>query len=201
MKRRPRRDGHLQEQRLRSIGQSRQNCRRIRPGWSSIRSPGQPSSLRLSTTPGCSSSCSGCPSLAHVRRAQRSSRLRHGTTVGGRRQLPSASSSEKEHQEIPLPVPDTCSQSSKLLVGGRRLLRHRARNATPCATVARHPMAVPSGFKRRERRARRPPLCCSIPHRGRGFGLSAEGEGFEPSRDLTAPSDFRDYPISLNHAV
>jgi hypothetical protein len=46
-------------------------------------------------------------------------------------------------------------------------------------------MPVRSGFKRWERRARRPPLSCSIPHRGGGFGLSAEGEGLEPPRDLT----------------
>jgi hypothetical protein len=131
VERRPRRDGHLQEQRLRSIGQSRQNLTdQARVVVDSFRRTAE-SLLRLSTTPRCSSSCSVCPSLAHVRRAQRSSRLRHGTTVGGRRQLPSAASSEKEHQEIPLPVPNTCSQSSKLLVGGRRLLRHRARNATP----------------------------------------------------------------------
>jgi hypothetical protein len=134
VERRSRRDGHLQEQRLRSIGHSRQNLvqRTDQAGVVVDSFPRTAESpLRLSTTPGCSSSCSVCPSLAHVRRAPRSSRLRHGTTVGGRRQLPSASSSEKEHQKIPLPVPNTCSQSSKLLVGGRRLLRHCARNATP----------------------------------------------------------------------
>jgi hypothetical protein len=42
-----------------------------------------------------------------------------------------------------------------------------------------------------ERRARRPPLSCSLPHRGWGFGLLAEG-GFEPSRNQSAPCDFRD---------
>jgi hypothetical protein len=72
------------------------------------------------------------------------------------------------------------------------ILRHRWRTRRRCATVARHSMAVRSGFRRWERRAQRPPLSCSIPHRGRGFGLSAEGEGFEPSRDLAALSDFRD---------
>jgi hypothetical protein len=61
-----------------------------------------------------------------------------------------------------------------------------------CATVARQSMAVRSGFRRWERRAFCPPLSCLIPHRCWRFGLSAEGEGFEPPRDLTAPCDFRD---------
>jgi hypothetical protein len=49
-----------------------------------------------------------------------------------------------------------------------------------CATVARHSMAVRSGFRRAERRARGPPLSRSIPHRGWGFGLSAEGRDSNP---------------------
>jgi hypothetical protein len=69
---------------------------------------------------------------------------------------------------------------SSALLGSRRR----------CATVARHPTAVPSGFRRWQRRALRPPLCCSIPHRGWGFGLSAEGEGFESSSDPEARNGF-----------
>jgi hypothetical protein len=61
-----------------------------------------------------------------------------------------------------------------------------------CATVARQSMAVGavSGGGRGGPDAHL--TLALIPHRCWRCGLSAEGEGFEPPRDLTAPCDFRD---------
>jgi hypothetical protein len=69
-----------------------------------------------------------------------------------------------------------------------------------CATVARHSMrfgVVSGGGKRR---ARRPPLSCSIPHRARDSGLLAEGRDSNPRGTDRPLAIFETLRLWLNHA-
>lgn len=105
--------------------------------------------------------------------------------MGGRRDKIVASDAKKRSrfQVARTPDADTIVEGAEELaadliaIGAGGLAGTRcgiARNANRCATVARHPMAVQSRFKRWKRRALRPPLSGSIPHRRTGLGWSAE---------------------------